>query len=413
MKGYNLMERKAFIRSFAIVALAPAVFLSACSSEKGKDKKKAGVKVQTYTCPMHPQIVQDKPGTCPICAMDLVPFEKNAAEAGLNLNDDQMALANITTMAVGLNGLQTYKQLNGRLVVNPDQTAFLSSRVAGRLEKLYVRQTGEKVRKGQPIYKIYSEQLAALQQEYLLAKAQATQFPADKTFGEILKSARSKLMLYGQSNAQVQRLESAKKTDPYVTYSALADGTVAELSVTEGQYVSEGSPIMRMEGYHSLWVEADIYPAEAGSIKNGERVKVVIPGWENEPQLTTIQFSSPALQENSQLIQIRGAIPNPSGQWQPGLQANIFVPSNTNKTGVLSIPVDAVIREGKGMHVWVASSKGKFEPRMVKTGLESADQVEIKEGLAEGDQVVVTGAYLLYSEYILKKGKNPMAGMKM
>lgn len=407
------MERKQFIRNFAIAALMPSILIAACTSENSKDKKKAGAKVQTYTCSMHPQIVQDKPGTCPICGMDLVPFEKNAAEAGLTLNDDQMALANITTMAVGMKGMQTYKQLNGRLVVNPDQTAFLSSRVAGRLEKLYVRQTGEKIHKGQPIYKIYSEQLAALQQEYLLAKAQAVQFPADKTFGEILKSARAKLFLYGQSNAQIQRLENIKKTDPYITYSALADGTVAELSVSEGQYVSEGSPILRMEGYHSLWVEADIYPAEAGNIKNGQSAKVVIPGWENQPQLTTIEFSNPALQENSQLIQVRGAIPNPSGQWQPGLQANIFVPSNTGKAEVISIPVDAVIREGKGMHVWIESAKGKFEPKMVKTGMESADQVEIKEGLTAGDQVVVSGAYLLYSEYILKKGKNPMAGMSM
>lgn len=404
------IERKEFLKSFAFIALMPTLFLAACSDQNAQ--KTAKGKVKTYTCSMHPQIIQDKPGTCPICGMDLVPFEKNAADPGLTLDQNQIALANITTAVLGSGSFNTYKQLNGRLAVNPEKTEFVSSRTAGRLEHLYVRQTGEKISKGQPLYQIYSEQLAALQQEYLLNKAQVSQFPDDQTFARLLQSAKQKLSLYGQSAKQIQQLEEHKKTNPYVTYSAPEDGTVAELSAVEGQYVAEGGQIMRLEGYHSLWVEADLYPAEARSIKQGQQVKVVITGWEDQPQMMTVKFINPDLQAGTQVLQIRGTIPNPNMQWQPGLQANIFLPSAQNNEAI-SLPVDAVIRDGQTAHVWIEKSKGKFEPQIVALGIENENQVVIKEGLKTGDQVVITGAYLLYSEYILKKGKNPTAGMKI
>ncbi len=404
------MERKDFIRNFAISVLAPSLFLAACSD--AQEKKDTGEKSPTFTCPMHPQVVQQKMGTCPVCGMDLVPFEKNAAAAYLQLDDRQIALANVTTMAIGLNGFNSYKQLNGRLVVNPEKTAFISSRVAGRLDRLYVKQTGEKVKKGQPLYQIYAEQLASLQQEYLVALNQVAQFPDDQVFSQILKSARQKLSLYGQSASQIKALQESKKTNPNITFLAPESGVVAELSVTEGQYVTEGAPILRLEGYQSLWVEADIYPAEVGNIKEGQQVKVVIPGWEDQPQMVNIKFTSPALQSGSQLLQIRGAMPNPDDQWQPGLQANVFVPTES-KGEVMNLPVDAVIRNGKGAHVWIEIEKGKFEPRIVKTGMESYDQVEIKGGLKLGEKVVISGSYLLYSEYVLKKGKDPMTSSKM
>ncbi len=400
------MERKTFIKAIAWAAIAPAVVLAACG-EADKKTAEAGVK-QTYTCPMHPQIVQDKPGTCPICGMDLVPFDKNNKDLSLTLGDNQVALGNITTLTVGAGALHNFKQLNGRLATDPEKTAVISSRVPGRIEVMHIKETGVAVSKGQPLYKIYSEQLASLQQEYLLAVAQATQFPGDARFQQIEKAARQKLVLYDQSDAQISRLVQAGKTDPYITYPSPVSGLVAELSAAEGQYVGEGGAIMRLEGYGQLWVEADVYPAEAAAIKPGQSVKVIVAGWENEPQQMTVQFINPALQPGSQVMQLRGTIANPGNRWQPGMQANILLPAGS--TGdVLSVPVDAVIRDGKGTHVWLETAKGKYAPRMVKTGVENFDAVEITSGLQSGDKVVVTGAYLLYSEYILKKGADPMA----
>jgi Cu(I)/Ag(I) efflux system membrane fusion protein len=381
--------------------------LSACK-QKGQAAV-ADAQKQTYTCPMHPQIVQNNPGTCPICGMDLVPFDKNNTDDTLQLSEAQQALAGITIITVGTGTLSNFTQLNGRLVINPEATEYVSSRVPGRIEVLYFKELGVPVRKGQPVYKIYSEQLATLQQEYLLAVRQASEFAGDAHFQQILKASRQKLLLYNMSESQIANIAKSQKTDPYVTYFAPVSGVVAELSITEGQYVAEGATIMRIEGYGSLWVEADVYPSEAGNVRVGQQVKVIVPGWEDHAQRMTIQFITPALQSGTQLMQIRGSMPNLNNQWQPGLQANVLLPGKS-ATNALTLPVDAVIREQRGMHVWIEKEKGKYEPRMVTTGMETAGQVEIASGLAEGDKVVATGAYLLYSEFILKKGKNPMAG---
>jgi Cu(I)/Ag(I) efflux system membrane fusion protein len=401
------MQRKQFIKNIAIALAAPAVMLSACK-QKGQAAV-ADAQKQTYTCPMHPQIVQNNPGTCPICGMDLVPFDKNNTDDTLQLSEAQQALAGITIITVGTGTLSNFTQLNGRLVINPEATEYVSSRVPGRIEVLYFKELGVPVRKGQPVYKIYSEQLATLQQEYLLAVRQASEFAGDAHFQQILKASRQKLLLYNMSESQIANIAKSQKTDPYVTYFAPVSGVVAELSITEGQYVAEGATIMRIEGYGSLWVEADVYPSEAGNVRVGQQVKVIVPGWEDHAQRMTIQFITPALQSGTQLMQIRGSMPNLNNQWQPGLQANVLLPGKS-ATNALTLPVDAVIREQRGMHVWIEKEKGKYEPRMVTTGMETAGQVEIASGLAEGDKVVATGAYLLYSEFILKKGKNPMAG---
>ena len=402
------MERKNFIKTVMVAALAPALLLAAC--KEAAQKQPAVVQEQTYTCPMHPQIIRNKPGTCPICGMDLVPFDKNNKTASLTLGESQIQLANITTMTVGSAALSDYKQLNGRLVTDPEQTAVISSRVPGRIETLFIKETGVKVNKGQPLYRIYSEQLASLQQEYLLAAAQVKHFPDDARFQQIEKAARQKLVLYDQSDRQISQLVQSGKTDPYVTYPATISGIVSELSVSEGQYVAEGSAIMRLEGYNQLWVEADVYPAEASAVAVGQSVKVIVSGWENDPQTMRVAFINPVLQSGSQLMQIRGTVPNPDNRWQPGLQANIFLPLKSNED-VLSLPVDAVIRDGKGAHVWIETARGKFEPRKVTTGMENFDKVAISSGLEDGDKVVITGAYLLYSEFVLKKGADPLAGL--
>lgn len=405
------MERKLFIRKLALVAVLPSLFIAACSNDKSAVEGAAKEKVLTFTCPMHPQVIKNEMSTCPICGMDLVPFEKNSNEKALKVDEQRQALANITTVSIGENSFTSTKQLNGRLSVDPEQSSFISSRIAGRIEQLYVRETGVVVRKGQPLYQLYAEQLATLQQEYLMAVAQEKHFKGDNIERQIVAAAKQKLLLYGQSEAQVQKLLKTQQKDPFVIFYAPQGGVVVELSVTQGQYVTEGAPMLRLEGYDKLWVEADVYPSEVKNIKVGQKVKVVIAGWENEPQLMTIRFITPALVSGTQLTQIRGTIVNPSHTWQPGLQANVFLPT-VQETNVLTLPLDAVIRDGKGIHVWVKKGNDTFEAKRVSVGQETDDLVEITEGLKNGEQVVVTGAYLLYSEYILKKGKNPIEGIK-
>ena len=220
------------------------------------------------------------------------------------------------------------------------------------------------------------------------------------------EGARKKLLLYGQSANDIDKLLQTKQTHPYILYTAPASGALSTLDITQGQYVAEGGMIMQLENYEQLWVEADLYPNEASLIKPGENVQVIVPGFEQEPQQVKINFTQPALPAGTQLLQVRGAIENKGGRWQPGMQALVIAPRSSGKKDMV-LPVDAVIRNGQTNHVWVAVNDGQFEPREVTLGAENADRVEITDGLKPGDKVVVSGAYLLHSEFILKKGSSP------
>ena len=392
--------KKLFNRSLLLFL---ATFLLFC---KGKQEETAEASGTSYTCPMHPQIVQPAPGNCPICGMDLVPVERNADQASLTLSESQRLLANITTDTVRTGAFSSSKQLNGRVVIDPEQIEYVTSRVPGRIENLYVRETGVAVKKGQTLYRIYSEQLASLQQEYLVAVVQAEQFPDNARFKSIQEAARQRLELYDQSPQQLEALRTGKKTDPYVSYPAPASGVVAELFVTEGQYVPEGGSIMRLEGYRNVWIEADVYPSEAGLITKGQSVKVQGSVGESEARNMRIDFIEPALQAGSQLLTLRGSLSNSGDQYRPGMQVFVRVPVSVNSKAV-TLPVDAVIRDGSGSHVWLETEPGTYKAQSVRLGAENFDRVEILEGLKEGEVAVLSGAYLLYSEYVLKKGKIP------
>ncbi len=402
-----------------LIALLMSWVLLGCKgsgneTEKGHEAhakggaKEAEKPAQTFTCPMHPQVVKHEMGTCPICGMDLVPFEKNSNDKSVKVDAQRQLLANIGTLKLGDAGqVNNQTVLNGKLVVDPQQSNYISARIAGRIEQLYVRETGVAIAKGQALFKLYSEQLASLQQEYLMALAQQQQFAGDKLEQQLVASAKQKLLLYGQTEAQVQSLGKTKQKSPYVTVYATQEGIVAELNVTQGQYVSEGSPLMRLEGYHQLWVEADLYPNEAKLIKSGQKLKVIVNGWEDQAQWMTVDFINPSLQAGTQLTQMRGSIPNVKGQWQPGLQVKVLLDGESSSKG-LTLPIDAVIRDGKGEHVWIKTGKDSFEPKAVTTGAANENSVVIASGLNAGEEVVVTGAYLLYSEYVLKRGKHPL-----
>lgn len=392
-----MMSRvKRILRLF--VVLICILLVQACNQKDLGHQHQEGEK---YTCPMHPQIVQDKPGTCPICKMDLVPVKNTASDASLMLNDSQIQLANVTTMKVGAGSFSTAKILNGRLVTNPEQTEIISSRVAGRVEQLYVKETGRRITKGEAILQIYSEQLQVLQQDYLLQLRQVAAFPGEKIYQSLRDAAKNKLKLFGYSDAQISALAKSNRVSATVTVYATASGVVNEINVSEGQYVSEGSSLLRLESYDRIWVEADIYPSETSQVVVGSMLRIAVGGFPDQTLMARVDFVSPAIDPNTQRITIRAVLPNAAGTFQPGMQANVFLATG-KVTNAISLPLDAVIRDESGAQVWIKTKDNTFTSRKVTTGAEDANQIVIISGISNGEEVVTTGAYLLYSEYVLK-----------
>ncbi|WP_242929288.1 efflux RND transporter periplasmic adaptor subunit [Pontibacter vulgaris] len=394
-------------RYINILFLLVAILVAACSAE---EKSHAEGEKPTYTCPMHPQIVQNEPGTCPICFMDLVPVTQSGKENGeLMLSESQIALGNIKTKRVKSGSVGSNAILTGKLVLDETQTDVISSRAAGRIEKLYLKESGQTIKKGQPLYELYSEELLTLQREYLLALAQNRELGKENPrFASFLEAAKKKLLLYGLTEGQIRNLARTGQVSPRITFVAPAGGVVTEVAAAEGQYVAEGGVLYRLGKLGKIWVEAELYPQEVPNVKEGDEIKVSVEGFGQEPVTAKVTFISPEFRAGSQVAILRAELPNPNNQYLPGMQANVILPSDTGSS--LTLPTDAVIRDEKGAHVWVQSGKDTFKARMVTLGEESADNVAILSGLKENDKVVVSGAYLLYSEFVLKKGVDPMAG---
>ena len=356
-------------------------FLAACSTEKSEDHS-------AHTTPA---------------------AKPSATENTLMLTDTQVRLANITTQKVSMKPVGQTQLLNGVLAVDEENSQVISTRISGRVEKLFFRETGRTVRQGEPLYEIYSEELLTLQQEFLLAKEQfETLGKEEPRYESFLKTAEKKLSLYGISKNQIEQLRKSGIQQQRITFLSPATGIITEINAAEGQYVSEGALLYRIENTSRLWVEADLYPNEAGLVKVGDKINVRINGYESAPLEAKVVFLSPEYRANTQIVVMRGTLENRELTFKPGMQAQVLF-THSSRTA-LSVPVDAVIHDENGTHVYVESGNNTFEPRMVKTGIEDFDQVEVTEGLKENEVIAATGAYLLYSEFILKKGVDPMAG---
>ena len=276
---------KKVIKLFIAVLI---IVVSACDTNKDQKAETT----QTYTCPMHPQVMLDKPGTRPICGMTLIPVRARGDNTEVTLNENQIELANITVQRVTFQSIGATMLLNGRLKADETQTEMVSTRVTGRLDKLIVKETGVSVNKGQVIYEIYSEQLLTYQQEFLLALEQTSTIDYNQ-YQSYLQASKKKLWLYGMTEDQIKALANSKTTNPLIQFDAPASGVVTEIMVSEGQYVIEGTAIYRLEKLNKLWVEAELYPGEASLTKPGDRVIIRVNGFEDRPLESTVIFLSP------------------------------------------------------------------------------------------------------------------------
>ena len=338
--------------------------------------------------------------------------ESDAAAGEIKLSDQQVQLGNIHTDTINNGMLGDKLILTATLNIDPMKSSSISARVMGRIEKLYFKNTGEYVKKGDRIFDLYSEELNNAKQELIAALEQKNSFDnAVINFNQLIQSAKYKLLLWGMSETQINELADTRKTTPTTAFYSNANGYITALDMNEGDYTMEGSTIMRLADLSTVWAEAQVYASQLSQIDRSSIAEVQLPDMPGKPITGKIEFVNPEINPDTRINLIRVSIPNTGYQLRPGMPAYVLLKSRQHQ--MLSLPIDAVIRDGKGATVWIQTGKNTYQSRMVETGMETGERIEIKSGLKAGDIVVVTGAYLLNSEYIFKNGANPMEGMKM
>jgi len=416
MNNIGKKLRLYFIKA-GLSALILAVFVSSCK-QKTQPVAKTQNKVY-YTCSMHPQVHEEHPGNCPICSMKLIKVEFTGAPAGpdknkLVLTAAQIQLAGIQTDTVKEENTGSEKTLSGTVTTDENKAEELSAKIAGRIQQLFVRAPGEKISVGQPIYAIYSEDLQESEKEYLLAKQQQKVLHnPDVDYAQLIGAAENKLLLWGLTPAQIRNLAASGKVSSTVTVFSKVSGTVSDIAVHEGDYVTEGMTILKTQALNSLWVQAQVYANETDYFKVDEQVSVSFPDLSGMVITGKVEFMNPELSDNSKVDLIRISIPNNQGVIRPGMQA--YIAMNKGGKRSLAVPASAILSSGTGNTVWVRNSDGSFSMRQVNLGEGNNSFVAILSGLNQGEVVVSNGAYLLNSEYIFKNGddKKGMAGMKM
>ena len=401
------------LQKIALILLAFTVILACNSKNKGGHEPHLNGESIFYTCSMDPQIKEDKPGKCPICHMDLTPMKKdNGVSTEISLSDQQIKLGNISTALISESQNSLEDSYTGVLTVNQEKIKSISSRAMGRIEKLYFKTEGDYIQKNQAVYQLYSEPIAIAKQDYVTAYKQLS-MPGDfgKNAKNLLEGAKQKLLFFGLSNAQIEGLKKTNEVSPYTIFYSTYSGTVSEIAATEGNYVMEGAPIIKLADLNNLWLETQVNVNYANSIRLGQTAIISFTDYPNKTMKATISFINPEINPDSRLLLIRMEVPNPSMLLKPGMQANAQL-KRSNLKGIF-IPVDAVIRDENASFIWVEKSHGVFENVMVETGVESNGMIEIKSDLDPNKKVVITGAYAINSEYKFRKGNDPMAGMKM
>ena len=403
---------------------------------KATDQKAAQGK-QLYTCSMHPFIIRDKPGTCPICGMELIkkidtgtadgsaaqtPEQKQqAAMLGhVSLSPTQRVMANVATVEAKMGTLN--KEINAVGIVQYDQSrqAKVTAWIAGRIDRLHVSTVGAYVSKDRPVAEVYSPDLLASQQEYLLAvksrdQLKGSPIPAISQNGDgLVASAKQRLMLFGVKESQIADLERAGKPNIRLPIYTPLSGIVIEKMVQQGQYVNTGDTLFNIADLSTVWVEVEVYENEFPNIHIGQQVEIRSQSFPGKPFSGRIAFIYPFLDPKTRTVRARVQMPNPGLKLKPDMFVNAIIKVPLGSSIV--IPITAVMDTGKRQVVWVESSPGMFEPRDVQVGQKTDDKAQILSGLKPGDKVAVSGGYLIDSESQLKGGgggHENMPGMKM
>ncbi len=410
----------------------------------GKEQEKDKEKVY-YTCSMHPQIHEDKPGKCPICGMGLTKIVvEHQHDESTPLNSTPMKMAkplyfceadpSVTSEAPGecpLDGtpmlmkmpvaspvaqvrlrksqikhfradvftvtsmkMQKKIRLLGALMKSEERESNIPARVPGRVEEVLVQSTGSFIRKGDPVLKLYSSQLLTGGDEYLIARKNFLANKGNSEFADLYQQSKQRMKLWGVLDGQLESWAKHGKIPRQITIYSPVTGIVEKKNAIVGKYFKEGQSFFDLVDLSSLWVEMDVYEHDSALVGLGQKVELEFNAYPGEMWQGKIDFINPVLDEKTRTLKVRTTLENSAGKLRPGMVGVASVSLELSGRPLV-IPRTAVIDTGKRKVVWLDVGNHLYQAKEIHTGFESEGYVEVKLGLNAGEKVVIEGNFLL------------------
>jgi Cu(I)/Ag(I) efflux system membrane fusion protein len=375
--------------------------------------------------PMHPAYKSNKPGTAPDCGMDLVPVYddggdgrssgENVPAGSIKIDPTKQQLIGVQLGQVEYGPVSKTIRAVARLAYDETKVTRMHTKVSGWIDKVFVDYTGQLVKKGQPLFTVYSPELVSTQEEFLIG-LKAKQYLSDSQFKEVssgaqglYNAARRRLQLWDISDEQILELERTQKPLRDLTLYAPADGFVTKRNAFPKQQVNPDTEVYELADLSTVWVLADIYEYELPEIKLGQTTKINLTYFPGATFAGKVSYIYPELDNATRTAKVRIDLPNPDFKLKPDMYANAEFQINYGRQ--LTIPEEAVLDSGTKQIVFVAHGEGYFEPRQVALGAKLNNRYIVQSGLRNGETIVTSGNFLIDSESQLKASLGGMADM--
>lgn len=382
-------------------------------------------KILYYQDPMHPKYTSNKPGQAPDCGMDLVPVYADEGKTAddraaslpsgtVRINPDKQQLIGVQYGQVETRRVTRSVRTVGRLAYDETRIARIHGKIEGFIEQVMVDFTGKEVRKGEPLLTIYSPELLATQQEFLLA-ARARRQLADSPFPEVssgtetlYQAARRRLDLWDISDEQVAEIEKSNQPRKNITLYAPLSGFVTARNAFPRQRITPETELYTISDLSVVWVLADVYEYEIPLIRMGQQGTMTLSSFPGQKFVGKVTYMYPQLDPMTRTLKVRLEFPNPEYRLRPDMFANVEFTADFGQQ--LAVPQEAVLDSGAERTVFVDRGDGYLEPRKVELGEKVDGWYIVQKGLAAGERVVTSGNFLVDSESLLKSATGAMGG---
>jgi Cu(I)/Ag(I) efflux system membrane fusion protein len=377
-----------------IITFGAYTVLIPAGSEQGTSAASAEKKPLYWVAPMDANYKRDKPGKSPM-GMDLIAVYDDGGKgpdegAGtIRISPDVVNNLGVRTSTVSFKSLHTQINTVGYVAYDEDNLVHIHPRVQGWIEKLHITAIGDPVKKGQPLYEIYSPELVNAQEEFLLA--------LDRNNNRLISAAKNRLSALQLPKSAITKLEKTKKVQQRITFYAPQNGVVENLKIREGFFVKPGSTLMSIGDLSEVWVEAEVFERQAGQVDTGTPVTMTLDYLPGKAWKGKVDYIYPTLDAKTRTVRVRLRFKNEDGEFKPNMFAQIAIHTTGDERALL-IPKEALIRTGTQDRVVLALGEGSFKSVAVKVGRYDSESVEILEGLSDGEKIVSSAQFLLDSE---------------